>query len=71
MPATLRLKADVAQSGQPIPALDKPQQIFDRLFGDGGGTIEETRRRLSTETSMLDRVLEQSKTLRNKLGKQD
>jgi hypothetical protein len=59
------------QSGQPIPALDKPQQIFDRLFGDGGGTIEETRRRLSTETSMLDRVLEQSKTLRNKLGKQD
>jgi hypothetical protein len=59
------------QSGQPIPGLDKPQQIFDRLFGDGGGTIEETRRRLGTEASMLDLVMDQSKSLRNKLGKQD
>ncbi len=59
------------QSGQPIPALDRPKQIFDRLFGDGGGTIEETRRRLDTEASMLDLVLDQSKSMRNKLGKQD
>lgn len=59
------------QSGQPIPGLDKPQQIFDRLFGDGGGTIEETRRRLGTEASMLDLVMDQSKSLRNKLGKHD
>ena len=58
-------------SGQPIPGLDKPQMIFDRLFGDGGGTIAQTRRRLDTEASMLDRVLEQSKSLRGKLGKQD
>jgi hypothetical protein len=58
-------------SGQPIPGLDKPQQIFDRLFGDSGGTIEETRRRLGTEASMLDQVMEQSKSLRNKLGRQD
>jgi hypothetical protein len=59
------------QSGQPIPGLDKPQLIFDRLFGDGGGTIEETRRRLGTEASMLDLVMDQSKSLRNKLGRQD
>ena len=58
-------------SGQPIPGLDRPQLIFDRLFGDGGGTIEETRRRLGTEASMLDQVMDQSKSLRNKLGKQD
>ncbi|MCZ6675236.1 MAG: DUF1552 domain-containing protein [Verrucomicrobia bacterium] len=58
-------------SGQPIPGLDKPQQIFDRLFGDGGGTIEETRRRLGTEASMLDLVMDQSKSLRSKLGKND
>lgn len=60
-----------SQSGQPIPGLDKPRQIFERLFGDAGGTIEQTRRRLGTEASMLDQVLDQSKTLRNKLGKQD
>lgn len=60
-----------SHSGQPIPALDKPQQIFDRLFGDGGGTIEETRRRLGTEASMLDQVMEQSNRLRSKLGRQD
>ncbi|MDA7915990.1 DUF1552 domain-containing protein [Verrucomicrobia bacterium] len=59
------------QSGQPIPGLDKPAQIFDRLFGDERGTIEQTRRRLATEASMLDLVLEQSNTLRGKLGKQD
>ena len=60
-----------SQSGQPIPGLDKPQQIFDRLFGDEGGTIEQTRRRLGTEASMLDQVMDQSKSLRKKLGKQD
>lgn len=60
-----------SHSGQPIPALDKPQQIFDRLFGDAGGTIEETRRRLGTEASMLDQVMEQSNRLRSKLGRQD
>ncbi|MCB1120745.1 MAG: DUF1552 domain-containing protein [Verrucomicrobiae bacterium] len=59
------------ESGQPIPGLDKPQQIFDRLFGDGSGTIEETRKRLGTEASMLDLVMEQSRSLRKKLGRQD
>lgn len=59
------------QSGQPIPGLDKPQQIFDRLFGDERGTVEEARRRLGTEASMLDLVSDQSKSLRKKLGKQD
>jgi hypothetical protein len=59
------------QSGQPIPALDKPRQIFERLFGDEQGSKEQTRRRLATEASMLDLVMEQSKSLRGKLGKQD
>lgn len=58
-------------SGQPIPGLDNPRQIFERLFGAEQGTIEQTRRRLSTESSMLDLVMEQSKSLRNKLGAQD
>ena len=60
-----------SMSGQPIPGLDKPRQIFERLFGDESGTVEETRRRLTTESSMLDLVLAQSKAMRNKLGRQD
>lgn len=58
-------------TGQPIPSLNKPQQIFDRLFGDESGSLEQTRRRLATESSMLDLLLGESKTLRNKLGTQD
>ena len=58
-------------SGQPIPGLDKPQLIFDRLFGVDGGTLAEQRRRLETESSLLDRVMDQSKSLRNRLGKSD
>jgi hypothetical protein len=58
-------------SGQPIPSLNQPQQIFERLFGDEPGTKEQTRRRLATEASMLDRLLEESKTMRGQLGTQD
>lgn len=60
-----------SQSGQPIPGMDKPRQIFERLFGDERGTVEQTRRRLATEASMLDLVMDQSKALRGQLGKQD
>ncbi|MHC4995876.1 MAG: DUF1552 domain-containing protein, partial [Planctomycetota bacterium] len=38
------------QSGQPIPGLDDPRLIFERLFGDEKGTIEQTRQRLATES---------------------
>ncbi|MBL4766456.1 MAG: DUF1552 domain-containing protein [Rhodobacteraceae bacterium] len=58
-------------SGQPIPSLNQPQQVFERLFGDERGTQEQTRRRLATESSMLDLLLAESKTLRGKLGTQD
>ncbi|HIF01578.1 MAG TPA: DUF1552 domain-containing protein [Planctomycetes bacterium] len=58
-------------SGQPIPSLNQPQQIFERLFGDERGTQKQTRRRLATEASMLDLLLEESRTMRGKLGTQD
>ena len=58
-------------SGQPIPSLNQPQQIFERLFGDDGGTKPQTRRRLATEASMLDLLIEESKSLRGRLGAQD
>jgi len=57
--------------GRPIPALNQPQQIFDRFFGVGDADSIAQRRRLQSASSMLDRVLEDSHSLQRKLGKQD
>lgn len=57
--------------GRPIPALNQPQQIFDRFFGAGDADLIANRRRLKSASGMLDRVLENSRSLRNRLGKQD
>lgn len=59
-----------SQSGRPIPALAEPRQIFERLFGnDADGKTREAK--LKNSASMLDLVLEHSRSLRNTLGKQD
>lgn len=57
--------------GRPIPALNQPQQIFDRFFGAGDQDSLAKRRRLKSASGMLDRVLEDSRSLRRKLGSQD
>ncbi len=57
--------------GRPIPSLNQPQQIFDRFFGAGDADLIRNRRRLASASSMLDRVLEDSRSLRRRLGKQD
>jgi hypothetical protein len=57
--------------GRPIPALNQPQQIFDRFFGAGDADTIAQRRRLKSASGMLDRVLEDSHSLRNQLGNQD
>ena len=57
--------------GRPIPALNQPQQIFDRFFGAGDADTVAERRRLKSASGMLDRVLEDSHSLRNRLGNQD
>lgn len=57
--------------GRPVPSLNEPQQIFDRFFGEGDADTVAKRRRLKTSASMLDRVLEDSRSLRNRLGNQD
>lgn len=60
------------REGRPIPALSSPTQIFKRLFGvESGGNIGHQRRQLKNTSSMLDRVLEHSKTLNQKLGVND
>lgn len=58
-----------AMNGDPVPAEANPRQIFDRLF-----SAEKTRERaggLSREKSVLDKVLDESKSLANRLGRQD
>ena len=57
--------------GRPIPALNQPQQIFDRFFGAGDADLIAKRRRLKSASGMLDRVLADSRSLRTRLGSQD
>lgn len=58
--------------GRPIPALASPKQIFARLFGEEeGGPESSARRQLDQSASMLDLVLEHSRSLRRKLGQRD
>jgi len=57
--------------GRPLPALHQPQQIFDRLFGAGDADTIAQKRRLTSASGMLDRVLEDSQSLRTRLGIQD
>ena len=58
--------------GRPIPSLSKPQVIFNRLFKPyAGKSIEQVRAELKREKSVLDLILQQSKSLNNRLGKAD
>jgi len=61
-----------SKKGRPIPALSSPQQIYNRLFGEEtGGSIARRRQRLKNAGSMLDRVLDHSKSLNRRLGRHD
>jgi hypothetical protein len=57
--------------GRPIPAISNPRQIFDRLFGDGDASSKNQKRLLENTGSMLDQVLENSRSMKSRLGKQD
>ena len=58
--------------GRPIPSLHKPQIIFDKLFRPyAGKSIAEVRAELARDASVLDLMLEQSKSLKRRLGKSD
>jgi hypothetical protein len=59
------------RTGQPIPALNRPRIIYDRLFGVNSDSLKRQRRELQNSGSMLDLVFEHSKAVRGKLGKQD
>ena len=57
--------------GRPMPAMNQPQQIFDRFFGAGDADLLARKRRLLSASGMLDKVLEDSRALRRQLGKED
>ena len=58
--------------GRPIPSMDKPQEIFSRLFEPyAGKTIEDVRAGLKREASILDLMMEHSRSLNRQLGRAD
>ena len=59
------------RTGQPIPAQNKPRVVFDRFFGVTSDSVDSQRSRLQRTGSLLDRVLEHSRSVRRKLGRFD
>jgi hypothetical protein len=59
------------KTGQPIPSLNRPSLVFERLFGLDDESMEAKRRGLSRTGSHLDLLLEEARGLNRKLGKRD
>ena len=58
--------------GRPIPSMHRPQEIFNRLFNPYTGKgVEQVRADLKREASVLDLLLDDSKRLHRRLGKED
>jgi len=58
--------------GRPIPSMHKPQEIFNRLFDPyAGKSVKGVRAGLKREASILDLLLDHSRNLKRRLGKQD
>ncbi|MGY8768053.1 MAG: DUF1552 domain-containing protein [Pirellulales bacterium] len=69
-PRTRSTTLSYTTKGRPIPALSNPKLIFQRLFGqDNANQLD--RRRMENSASILDLVLEQSRSLRSNLGVPD
>lgn len=60
-----------SKEGQPIPAEANLRRLFNRMFGSTAETDLAARKTLAHQKSMLDLVLEDSKGLTKKLGKDD
>lgn len=60
-----------SRTGQPLPAENRPQLIFDRLFGLNPDSKIAQENQLKNSGSMLDRLLTHSTSLKSRLGKQD
>lgn len=60
-----------SENGHPIPAVNSPRTIFNRLFGASDADLAGERRLLTSSASMLDRILAHSNQVRRDLGAQD
>lgn len=56
------------REGRPIPAMNKPRQIFEMLFETSG---KEAAERLARSKSALDLLIENTRSLRRQLSKRD
>ncbi|MEM7147863.1 MAG: DUF1552 domain-containing protein [Verrucomicrobiota bacterium] len=79
-PRTRFPSIEVSNQGQPLavsadgislPTQKNPGAIFTELFMEPKGGVDKQRRQLQRKESMLDLVLDDAKTLSNKLGKED
>ncbi len=58
--------------GRPIPSLHKPQEIFNRLFKPYAGKgVDQVRAGLRREASILDLLIDHSRSFKTRLGSQD
>lgn len=58
--------------GRPIPSLHKPQEIFSRFFNPYAGKgVEQVRAGLKRDASILDLMMEHSRSFKNRLGVED
>ncbi|MGB0143650.1 MAG: DUF1552 domain-containing protein [Akkermansiaceae bacterium] len=58
--------------GQPVPAMHRPQEIFNRLFRPyAGQSVNDVRAELKREASVLDLMMDNYKSLHGKLGAED
>ena len=60
-----------SRTGQPVPAENKPKQVFERLFGLDPRSLQAQSQSLDNSRSMLDLVLEHSASVRGRLGRHD
>ena len=59
-------------SGRPIPSEHRQRELFERYFSpNGGSTTKERRKSTDQGKKIVDLVLEDSKTLKNRLGSND
>ena len=59
-------------SGKPIPSEHRQREIFERYFSPNGGAPSHQRRKsIQQGMKIVDLVLEDSKTLKNRLGSND
>lgn len=60
-----------SHTGQPIPSLNRPAIVFERLFGLNNNSINAQRKGLTRTGSHLDLLRDEARRLRAKLGKAD